>query len=51
MSKKNKKVLTLLIVIAIFDTLIPIPILGIILIYVAIEKPAWFKNVVTEVYS
>ena len=49
--KTNKRVLTYLIIIAIFDTIIPIPIMALTLIYVVAEKPSWFKKLVTEVYS
>jgi hypothetical protein len=48
--KSNKKVLIYLIIIAIFDAIIPIPIMALILIYIVVEKPEWFKNLVAEVY-
>ena len=49
--KTNKRVITYLIIIAIFDIIIPIPIMVLTLIYVVAERPAWFKQLVTEVYS
>jgi hypothetical protein len=49
--KTNKKILTYLIIIAIVDIIIPIPIMAIILLYVVAEKPKWFKDLVTDLYS
>jgi hypothetical protein len=50
MSIKTKS-LIFLIILAIVDMVIPIPILGVILIYVVIERPPWFRNVVREIYN
>jgi hypothetical protein len=36
---------------ALVDIIIPIPILGAILIFVVIEKPAWFQNIVSDLYK
>jgi len=36
---------------ALVDMVIPIPILGAILIFVIIQKPAWFQNLVRDVYK
>jgi len=47
----KNKILIYLIIIAIVDTIIPIPIMALTLIYVVLEKPAWFKKMVSEVYS
>lgn len=33
------------------DAVIPIPIIGIILIYVVLQRPPWFKDLVLEFYS
>jgi hypothetical protein len=49
--KTSNKILIYLIIFAIIDTAIPIPITAILLIYVLTEKPAWFKNLVTRIYS
>jgi hypothetical protein len=35
---------------ALVDIVIPIPILGAILIYVVIQKPPWFQNLVRDLY-
>lgn len=35
---------------ALVDIVIPIPILGAILIFVVIQKPAWFQNLVRDLY-
>jgi hypothetical protein len=45
------KCLTGLIVLCIVDVLIPIPIVGLILIYVVLQKPPWFADTVREIYS
>ena len=44
------RILTYLIIFAVFDMIIPIPLTSIILIYVVLEKPDWFKNLVSEIY-
>ena len=40
-----------LIVLSIVDVLIPIPIVGLILVYVVLQKPPWFVDMVREIYS
>ncbi|HUV76461.1 MAG TPA: hypothetical protein VMW06_00235 [Desulfobacterales bacterium] len=32
------------------DAAIPIPIIGLILIYVIVQKPPWFSDIVQEIY-
>ena len=49
--KIKTKVLTFLIVIGILDTITPIPILGLILLHVVLDRPKWFENLVTEIYA
>ena len=49
--KTKTKVLTFLIVVGILDTITPIPIIGLILLHVVLDRPKWFKNLVTEVYA
>ena len=39
-----------LIILGIIDMVIPVPILGVILIYVVAQKPPWFADVVQEIY-
>jgi len=36
---------------ALMDIVIPVPVLGAILIYVVIQKPHWFQNLVRELYE
>jgi hypothetical protein len=36
---------------ALVDIVIPIPILGAILIFVVIQKPPWFQNLVQDLYK
>jgi hypothetical protein len=49
--EKSTKILIYLIILAVFDVAIPIPIAAIILIYVLLAKPAWFKDLVSEEYT
>ena len=49
--KITSKILIYLIIFAIIDTLIPVPITAILLIYILREKPDWFKNLVVRVYD
>ena len=48
--KINRKILIYLILFAIIDTVIPVPITAIILIHVLLEKPDWFAKLVDQVY-
>ena len=50
MSTKTKA-LIFVISLGIIDMLIPIPILGLILLYVVGQKPPWFMDVVSEIYK
>jgi hypothetical protein len=50
MTIKNRSLIAL-IVLSMVDTLIPLPILGAILIYVLLQRPPWFRNVVKEIYG
>jgi len=45
------KMLLFLILLGIVDMVIPIPIIGLILIYVIIEKPAWFMDAAIKIYK
>ncbi len=45
------KTLVFLIILGIIDMVIPIPIMGVILIYVVFQKPPWFTDVVSEIYK
>ena len=49
--KISSKILIYLIVFAIIDTLIPLPITALLLIYILREKPHWFKNLVIRLYD
>ncbi len=49
--KTQTKVLMYLITLALVDTVIPVPITGIVLLYVLYQKPDWFKELVDEVYQ
>ena len=50
MKKQSQIILTLCVLCAV-DLVIPIPILGLVLIYVVLEKPTWFRKLVQEVYG
>jgi hypothetical protein len=36
---------------AVIDIFIPIPIMAIFLIYIILNKPPWFKKMVSDIYS
>ena len=36
---------------SIFDAVIPIPIVGLILFFVILQKPPWFQALVEEIYG
>lgn len=45
------KTLVGLLLLGIIDMVIPIPILGIVLFYVVLQKPPWFPELVNEIYA
>lgn len=45
------KIFISLIVLGLVDMVIPIPFTTILLLYVLIEKPAWFRKMVTDIYG
>ena len=45
------KLLIVLVFLGLVDMAIPIPIVGILLIYVILQKPIWFLNIVKHVYG
>jgi hypothetical protein len=45
------KTLLFLIVLCLVDVVIPVPILGLILIYVVFQRPPWFMEMVSEIYN
>ena len=49
MDQKTKAIIAL-ILLGIVDTVIPFPILCVILVYVLFKKPPWFKHLVDEIY-
>lgn len=49
MSVKTQ-VLIYLVVIAMIDTFIPVPITALVLIYVLFQKPDWFRQWVEDIY-
>ena len=52
LSIMNRKagIIVSLILLGIVDALIPLPIIGLILLYVIMERPAWFLDAVREIY-
>ncbi len=50
MNVKTKSLVGL-ILLATVDTVIPFPILGVILIYIVFQRPPWFRDVVLEIYG
>ncbi len=49
--KKSTKILIGLILIGLIDIVIPIPILAFTLIYVILERPPWFREIVDDIYG
>ena len=45
------KIFIFLVILALVDIVIPIPFAAILLLYVLIEKPVWFKQIVDGVYG
>ena len=45
------KTIIFLIVLGLGEVVIPVPILGLILIYVVFQRPPWFMEVVSEIYN
>ena len=45
------KVLAGLISLAVVDAVIPVPIIGLILMYVIFAKPSWFSDLVARIYG
>ncbi len=50
MTAKTKCILSLT-GLALIDIVIPIPVTALVLIYVVLEKPAWFSALVGEIYG
>lgn len=44
------QILIYIIVLAVFDTVIPIPITALVLIHVMYQKPQWFRQWVEDIY-
>ena len=44
------KTLIYLSILALLDMIIPIPFTALMLIYVIVEKPAWFEKLVNDIY-
>jgi len=49
MNIRTKSIL-ILCILGIVDTVIPIPIIGLVLIYIIVQKPPWFVDIVQEIY-
>jgi hypothetical protein len=45
------KYLLVLLGLGIIDVFIPVPIVGLILVYVLIQRPPWFRDIVREIYG
>ena len=45
------KTIMFLIVLCIIDMVVPIPILGIVLIYVVLQRPPWFADMARKICS
>lgn len=49
MTVKTISLITLTLL-ALVDVVIPIPVIGLVLIYAILQKPVWFMGIVQEVY-
>ena len=49
--KITTKTLIYLFIIAMIDMIIPVPFTTLMLIYVVVEKPPWFRSLVTDIYG
>ena len=47
----KSKTLIFLIILCFVDMVIPLPILGVILVYVVLQRPTWFREIVKGVYT
>jgi hypothetical protein len=45
------KTLIFLILLGIIDMVVPVPILGVTLIYIVSQRPPWFADLVGEIYK
>ncbi len=45
------KVLVRLISLSILDAVIPVPVIGLFLLYVTIMRPPWFSDLVAQIYD
>jgi hypothetical protein len=50
MSKKTQMLLYV-VLLAVFDTVIPIPLTALIFIYVILNRPQWFRDWIKEIYG
>jgi hypothetical protein len=46
----KSKIIIFLVILALFDTFIPVPIMEILLLTIVIRKPPWFREMVDEIY-
>jgi len=49
--KLETKLVIYLSLLAIIDVFIPLPIMAIFLIYVVLNRPSWFRKMVSDIYS
>jgi putative effector of murein hydrolase LrgA (UPF0299 family) len=43
--------LIILVALSMIDAVIPVPIIGLVLLYVFLERPSWFEDAVQELYK
>jgi len=49
MSMKTQLIVALILM-GVVDVVIPIPITSLVLIYVVVQRPPWFKDIVRKIY-
>jgi hypothetical protein len=48
---KSKEALIYVVLFSLVDVFVPVPILGLVLLYVLVSKPPWFATLVDDVYE
>lgn len=45
------KAIIVLILLGIIDGVVPLPIIGIVLIFILLTRPPWFRNAILKIYN
>ena len=47
----NRSCLVWIVLLSLVDTVVPFPIVGVVLIFVVLRRPPWFREMVRDVYG